>query len=89
MQDDTETIEARIRAFILQDILRNPRFPLTDDEPLISGGLVDSHALAEIAVFLEQAFGVVVPDTELTPEHLDSVADIAARVRRELGEATP
>jgi len=81
--NQTDDIAARIRAFILNDILRNPDFPLTDDEPLITGGLIDSHALVEIAVFLEREFDVVVPDTELTPEHLDSVADMAQRVRRE------
>jgi len=81
--NQTDDIEAPIRAFILNDILRNPDFPLTDDEPLITGGLIDSHALVEIAVFLEREFDVVVPDTELTPEHLDSVADMAQRVRRE------
>jgi len=40
----------------------------------------------EIAVFLEREFDVMVPDTELTPEHLDSVADMAERVRRERAE---
>ena len=77
------TIEAtreQIRHFICNEVLLNPDYPLGDDEPLISGGLVDSHSLVHIAVFIEQELGVEIPDTEFTAENMDTVARIASRV---------
>jgi acyl carrier protein len=69
-----------LREFIVCELMGRPEYPLDDDEPLISGGLIDSFALAHIAVFIELTFGVYVPDVELTPESFDTVAQIATRV---------
>ena len=81
-----QDIEERLKAFICNEVLLNPDYPLDDAEPLISGGLVDSHSLVHIAVFVEQQLGVNIPDTEFTVENMDTVARIAARVRRTRGD---
>ena len=73
-------IKKKISSFIRNEVLLNPDYPLDDDEPLISAGLVDSHSLVHIAVFIEQQLGVVIPDTEFTVENMDTVARIAQRV---------
>jgi len=75
-----DAIKSRIKTFICSEVLLNPDYPLGEDEPLISGGLVDSHSLVHIAVFIEQELGVEIPDTEFTAENMDTVALIAARV---------
>ena len=33
---------------------------------MISMGLIDSFSLAQVAVFVEEVFGVFLPDTDLT-----------------------
>jgi len=48
------------------------------DEPLFSSGLLDSFALLAILAFAEKRFGVVVATEDITPQHVDSVAGIAA-----------
>lgn len=72
----------KVNAFICSEVLLNPDYPLADDEPLISGGLVDSHSLVHIAVFIEREFNVEIPDTEFTAENMDTVERIAERVER-------
>ncbi len=75
-------IHDRLRDFIRRDLLRNPDYPLEDDEPLITGGMIDSFELAEIGVFAETAFGVYIPDTDLTVEHMDTLRRMVERILR-------
>jgi acyl carrier protein len=73
-------IKTQLKAFICAEVIGDPDYRLGDDEPLISGGLIDSFALAHIAVFIEETFRVYIPDVELTGEDFDTVEQIATRV---------
>ena len=75
-------IIGRLRTFILTELMQHPEYPLRDDEPLMSGGLVDSFCVAHIGVFIETTWGVYIPDPELTVEAMDTLELIAARVQR-------
>ena len=63
----------RLRDFVRSELLRKPDYPLAADEPLITGGISDSLSLAQIGVFVEDAFGVYVPDTDLTVANMDTI----------------
>lgn len=80
---NTRDIKEQLKIFICAEIIRNPSFRLEDDDPLITGGLVDSQSLVQIAVFLEEAFNVFLPDTDLNVDNMDTVEQIAARVMAE------
>ncbi len=69
-----------LRTFICTELMQHPSYPLQEDEPLMSGGLVDSFCLAHIAVLIEKAWGVYIPDPELTVANMDTLSLIAARV---------
>ena len=73
-------ISAKLKHYICTELLRQPSYPLRDDEPLITGGLIDSFCVAHLGVFIETAFGVYIPDVELTVENMDTLERIAARV---------
>lgn len=77
--DETE-IRARLRAFLLSQLLRDRDYPLSDDEPLITGGLLDSFAVAQIGVFAEREFGVYIADSDLTPESMDTLRQMVERI---------
>lgn len=70
---NTADMRERLRDFVRSEILRKPDYPLATDEPLITGGLIDSFSLAQIGVFVEDAFGVYVPDTDLTVANMDTI----------------
>ena len=70
----------QLRTFICAELMQHPSYPLMNDEPLMSGGLIDSFCIAHIGVFIEQAWGVYIPDPELTVESMDTLDLIAARV---------
>jgi acyl carrier protein len=77
---DPTTVRNKLRAFICTDLLRHPSYPLADDEPLITGGLIDSFCVAYLGVFIEDAFQVYIPDVDLTVENMDTLQLISARV---------
>lgn len=75
-----ETTE-RVRDFIV-DGLRWDGSPeqLTDDYPLIAGGVIDSLGLFRIVEFLEATYGVEIADEELLPESFETLRSIAKLV---------
>jgi acyl carrier protein len=77
-------IRAQLRLFIITELVRDPTFPLVDDEGIISSGLIDSFALAQIGVFAEEAFGVYIPDPDLTVAKMDTLDQMVARIQRGL-----
>jgi acyl carrier protein len=79
-----EEVRNRLRDFICTKLLRNPSYPLNDDEPLITGGLINSMSVVQLGVFVEEAFKLYIPDTDLTVEKMDTLAQITDRVMEEL-----
>jgi acyl carrier protein len=73
-------IKQKLKAYITAEIIKNPEYPLRNDEPLISGGLIDSFSIAHIAVFIETETGVRIPDTDLTLDTMDSIDRMTARI---------
>ncbi|MGQ9849872.1 MAG: acyl carrier protein [Aggregatilineaceae bacterium] len=81
---DRSEVRERLRAFVLKDMIRMPTYDLQDDEPLITGGLVDSFSLALFGVFVQEQFGVFIPDPDLTVDNLDTLTQMVDRVMRDL-----
>jgi acyl carrier protein len=54
-------------------ILKQPKRKIGVDEPLISSGLIDSFNLVDLALFIEDAFGVHIDDTELNAQTFDTL----------------
>jgi acyl carrier protein len=73
-------IAERLKAFISQEVLRDPSYVIGDDEPLISGGLIDSFGLVDVALFVEGQFGVRIEDTELNADTFDTINELAALI---------
>ena len=85
-----QDIKQAVKAFILEEFLpgENPE-ELTDDTPLITGGVLDSIATLKLVMFLEERFGVTLAPHEVDPEHLDTTAFIDELVRSKLAQAAP
>lgn len=72
----TETIST-LAKFIAEKILKQPNKVITADEALISSGLIDSFSLMDLALFIEDTFGVRVEDTELNAQTFDNLIQLA------------
>jgi acyl carrier protein len=65
-----------LRQFITSEIMNDPDYQLADDEPLITGGLIDSFSLVNVQLFIEEKFGVLIPDINMTVETANTLNDI-------------
>jgi len=80
---DKNNIKSELKVYIRKEIIKNDEYPIMDDEPLITSGLIDSFNLAQMAIFIENKFNVYIPDTDLTIENMDTINDITIRVMKE------
>lgn len=81
---DEQIVRENLRTFIVKDLIRDPDYDLADDEGVVTGGLIDSFSLAQIGVFVEQAFGVYIPDPDLTVAKMDTLNQMVARILRDI-----
>jgi acyl carrier protein len=77
---DEQTIRQKLRRYITRELIRDPRYDLGDDDGVITGGLMDSFALAELAVYIENEFNVYIPDPDLTVAKMDTLNQIVGRI---------
>jgi len=66
---------------IAQNILKEPKRTIQPDEALISSGLIDSFSLVDLALLVEDEFGVVIDDTELNPDSFDTLEQLVALIQ--------
>jgi len=79
-------IDRDVRAFIVENfILDVGPGQLDGAASLTASGVLDSMGVLELIMFLEERFGLDVPDEDTVPENLDSVDRIVAYARRRLG----
>ena len=75
-----ETIITKLEKFLATQILKQPNRSIAADEALISGGLIDSFSLMDLALFVEDTFGVRLEDTELNANTFDNLTQLVALI---------
>ncbi|MGA7193721.1 MAG: acyl carrier protein [Anaerolineales bacterium] len=71
---DTQMI---VGDYVSTSILKQPNRKIRADELLISSGLIDSFSLVDLALFVEDTFGVHIDDTELNAQTFDTLDQLA------------
>ena len=71
-------IEAQISKYLIDNYLpRNTEVTLHVDENLFDAAILDSAGLLSFVVYLENKFGLTIPDEDLLPENFSSLAAIS------------
>jgi acyl carrier protein len=76
----TDTIISTLEEYIAAQILKQPNRKISAEEALISSGLIDSFSLMDLALYVEDTFGVRVEDTELNANTFDNLNQLAALI---------
>ena len=66
--------------FLSVKILKQPSRKISVDESLISNGLIDSFSLVDLALFVEDTFGVRIDDSELNAQSFDTLRQLMALI---------
>ena len=82
-------MEAVINDYISREFVKDASLlPLGNATPLLETGILDSLNLLRLVIFVQERFGIMVNDTDLVPEHFDTVDAICAYLRTQAeGEA--
>lgn len=75
-----QTITASLEKYLAAQVLKQPNRRITNEEALISSGLIDSFSLMDLALFVEDNFGVRIEDTELNADTFDNLAQLTALI---------
>lgn len=76
----TDQVLSNVEKYIATQILKQPNRKIAADEPLLSSGLIDSFSLMDLALFVEDTFGVRIEDTELNANTFDNLTQLAALI---------
>lgn len=83
MGDSLMSIEVVIERYIIDQLLfGDSEVKLDPDQNLITGGLLDSVAILQLIVFIEEQFNVTVEDGEVLPDNFQSINLIKEFVER-------
>lgn len=67
--------------YIAEKVLKQRDRKVDIAEPLISTGLIDSFSLVDLALFVEDTFGVRIEDTELNASTFDTLMQLDELIR--------
>lgn len=83
--NNNDSIKDTVKGFIMDEFLpgEDPD-SLTNETPLITGGVLDSIARIKLTDFLEQTYEIKLAAYEMGVDHLDNLALIADTVEAKL-----
>jgi acyl carrier protein len=72
-----DEIVQKLSSQIAASILKQPNKVLKPDQPLLTSGMVDSFSLVDLALYIEDTFGVHIDDSELNADTFDTLNQLA------------
>jgi acyl carrier protein len=77
----TDEISTTLEKYIASEILKQPSRLISQDEPLLTSGLIDSFHLVDLAMFVENTFGVRIDDAELNASSFDNLKQLVVLIQ--------
>jgi acyl carrier protein len=72
----------KLKSFIFQELvfIENPD-DFTSNDSLLEAGL-DSMGIMRLVLFIEEEYGVILPDNELSPENMETLQRLEDWIKR-------
>ena len=81
----TSEIITTLSGYIASQFLKQPQRTILAEEKIISSGLIDSFHLVDLSIYIEEAFGVRIDDTELNADTFDTLNELAEIIQERQG----
>ncbi len=81
---DKNIIIEQIGKKVVEEIIKEPARIIKADEPIISSGLIDSFSLVDLALIVEDLYGVHIDDAELSADTFDTLNQLADLILKRL-----
>jgi acyl carrier protein len=76
-KEENKQFSDQLGKLISEKILKQPKQKLEPEDKLISSGLIDSFSLVDLALLVEDIYGVHLDDTELNASVFDTLDQLA------------
>ena len=77
----TDDMVNELGQLIAEKIIKQPGKVLKADQALISSGLINTFSLVDLALLVEDTYGVRIDDSELNADTFDTLEQLAALIR--------
>lgn len=77
----TDEMKSKLTEYLAKEILRQPNRIIQPEEALLSSGLINSFHLVDLALFVEDNFGVHIDNSELNASTFDSLDGLIALIQ--------
>ena len=65
--------KAALIKYIKMEVMRNENADLGDSQDLLSSGILDSLAILQVVSYIDEQFGIQVPDEDVVFENFQSI----------------
>lgn len=75
------TIESKLRTYVLESFLfSDDASLLNNSDSFMETGILDSSGIVDIILFVQEEFGIRIPNEDAIPENLDSIDQLLAYI---------
>jgi acyl carrier protein len=78
---NADEMKSKLTEYMTTEILKQPNRIIQSGEALLSSGLIDSFHLVDLALYVEDNFGVHIDDSELNASTYDSLDGLVALIQ--------
>ena len=82
---NADEMKVRLTEYLAREILKQPGRVIHPNEALLTSGLIDSFHLVDLALFVEDTFGVRIDDSELNASTFDSLEGLITLIQSRQG----
>jgi len=75
MKMDRKTI---LMDYVKNEIMRNRNAKLNENEDLLSAGILDSLAILQLVAYIDETFGIQVPDEDVVYDNFKSISSLVS-----------
>ncbi len=76
-------VRESVRDFVNTNFLMGTNsLSYNDNDSFLQLGIIDSTGVLELVGYIQDTFGIQIADTDLVPENLDSIENVATFIQR-------
>ena len=68
--------------FVKNEVMRNKNAKLDENEDLLSAGILDSLAILQLVAYIEDQFGIKIPDEDVVFENFQSINALSSYLEK-------
>lgn len=72
-----EEIISKLADYVRTELVEDEGRELNEETPLLQWGILDSMGIVNLLAFIEEDFGIEVPDDGVRPEHFETLGKLS------------